>query len=411
MNAEQTTQSEDTSWRRGLPRCKTRREALARLMLLASSGSLFAQDRPRSETIYPPSYDGDVMGPVNLHEFEEAAKKKIHPFAYDYIAGGSADELTLNANRESFSRVQLRRRVGVDVSKIDTSLTLLGKKLEFPILLGPGGAKNLVHPDGDRVCALAAAHSKATYITGPSDWIAKLGAAGQAPNWWASSLGHATQEAAAQHAQRAEQAGASALCMSVDYPYTAQRDRNNRNDFDYAWVQSGIPADTSGKRQQPAIAGTLQAYVPSLTWECVGWLRNASKLPVVLKGICTAEDAHRAVESGASAVAVSNHGGRTLDGMVPTLYGLPEVVDAVHGRIPVLMDGGIRRGADVLKALGLGATAVLIGRSYYFALGAFGQVGVQRVIELLRAEVTVAMGMAGVPNLASFDRSLVEWIA
>ncbi|MBI3665238.1 MAG: alpha-hydroxy-acid oxidizing protein [Acidobacteria bacterium] len=392
--------------------CATRRDALRRLLWLAGSSPLFAQGQGRNApaTIYPPSYSEEVMGPVNVHEIEEVAKKKVHPLAYDYIAGGSANELTLRANREAFSRAYVRRRVGVDVSKIDTSLELLGKKLEFPILLGAGGAKNLVYPDGDRVTAQAAAHTKAIYLTGPSDWMAKLQGSPQAPMWWAASLGFATKASAEAFARRAEDAGASAISVSVDYPYTAPRDRNNRNKFDYAWVQTGIPADAGkSKPRTPAIAGMIQAYTPSLTWNCVDWLRGATKLPLILKGIVTAEDARLAVERGAQAIVVSNHGGRTLDGMIPTLYALPEVVDAVSARIPVLMDGGIRRGGDIMKALGLGAKAILIGRPYYWGLAAFGQVGVQRVVELLHAELRVAMGLAGIPNVASIDRSLVGW--
>ncbi len=386
----------------------SRRQALQQFAMFAAASPLLAQDPP-PHTIYPPTYSPEVMVPVNLHEFEDVARKKIHPFAYDYIAAGSAGEQTMRANRESFTHIQLRRRVGVDTSRIDTSLELLGKKLDFPILLGPGGAKNLVCPDGDRVTARGAAHTKAVYLTGPSDWMGKLQASRQAPMWWAASLGHPTKAAAAAFARQAEEAGASAISVSVDYPYTAPRDRNMRNKFDYAWAQTGIPQDTSGKLQTPAIPGMIQRYTPSLTWDCVDWLHSATKLPVVLKGICTAEDARIAVERGAQAVIVSNHGGRTLDGLLPTLYALPEVVDAVNGRIPVLMDGGIRRGSDVVKALSLGATAILIGRPYYWGLAAFGQDGVQRVIELLHAEMMVAMGMAGVPNLKSFDRSLVEW--
>jgi isopentenyl diphosphate isomerase/L-lactate dehydrogenase-like FMN-dependent dehydrogenase len=385
----------------------SRREALQKFAWFAAASPLLAQNGP--PTIYPPTYSDEVMVPVNVHEIEEAARKKIHPFAYDYIAGGSAGEQTMRANRESFSHIQLRRRVGVDTSKIDTSLELFGKKLDFPILLGPGGAKNLVYADGDRVTAQAAAHTKAVYLTGPADWMGKLQASRQAPVWWAASLGHSTKAAAEAFARQSEEAGASAISISVDYPYTAPRDRNMRNKFDYAWVQTGIPKDISGKPQTPAIPGMIQRYTPSLTWDCIDWLHSATKLPVVLKGICTAEDARLAVERGAQAVIVSNHGGRTLDGLIPTLYALPEVVDAVNGRIPVLMDGGIRRGSDIVKALSLGAKAILIGRPYYWGLGAFGQVGVQRVIELLHAEMMVAMGMAGVPNLASFDRSLVEW--
>ena len=386
----------------------SRRKALQQFAWFAAASPLLAQDGA-PPTIYPPTYSPEVMGPVNVHEIEEAARKKIHPFAYDYIAAGSAGEQTMRANRESFSHIQLRRRVGVDTSKIDTSLELFGKKLDFPILLGPGGAKNLVCPDGDRVTAQGAAHTKRFISPVP-------------PTGWANCKPRARRRCGGRHrsgtrqkrrreafARQSEEAGASAISISVDYPYTAPRDRNMRNKFDYAWAQTGIPKDISGKPSTPAMPGMIQRYTPSLTWDCIDWLHSATKLPVVLKGICTAEDARLAVERGAQAVIVSNHGGRTLDGLLPTLYALPEVVDAVNGRIPVLMDGGIRRGSDIVKALSLGAKAILIGRPYYWGLAAFGQVGVQRVIELLHAEMMVAMGMAGVPNLASFDRSLVEW--
>jgi 4-hydroxymandelate oxidase len=350
------------------------------------------------------------MTPVNVHEIEEVARQKIPPMAYDYIAGGSAGELSRMANREAFAHVQLRRRIGVDVSHIDTSLELLGKNLDFPILLGPGGAKNLVYTDGERVAAEGAAHSKAIYMAGPSNMMAQLAAQGL--TYWAAALGFSEQGPAQTFAKRAEDAGASAISISVDYPYTAPRDRNIRNNFDYAWANTGIPANpnVSPVRKQPAIAGMIWPYVPGMTWKVLDWLHGATKLPIVLKGICTAEDARLAVDRGAHAIIVSNHGGRTLDGMIPTLYALPEVVQAVNGRIPVLMDGGIRRGGDIVKAMALGARAILIGRAYYWGLAAFGQVGVQRVIEMLQGELRVAMGQSGVPNLAAFDRSLVEFL-
>jgi isopentenyl diphosphate isomerase/L-lactate dehydrogenase-like FMN-dependent dehydrogenase len=154
----------------------------------------------------------------------------------------------------------------------------------------------------------------------------------------------------------------------------------------------------------------IYPFVTGMTWKVLDWLHAATKLPIAVKGIVTGADAHSAVERGAQAVIVSNHGGRTLDGMIPTLYALPEVVAAVNGRVPVLMDGGIRRGSDIIKAMSSGAKAVLIGRPYYWGLAAFGQVGVQRVIEMLHGEMMVAMGQSGIPNLAAFDRSLVEFL-
>ena len=393
----------------------TRRSAL-RLAAMAAGSPLLAQtpqaeQAPRPPRIYPPAYSDEVMAPVNVNEIEEIARQKVPPMAYDYVAGGSAGELTLQANREAFLHVQLRRRVGVDVSKIDTSLELLGKKLEFPILLGPGGHKNLLYADGERVAAQGAGHSKAVYMTGPNDWIGKLP---EPPVWWAASLGFSEQAAAQAFAKRAEDAGASAIVITVDYPYTPPRDREVRNNFDFEWSSNkdGVPPNpnVTSVRHQPAIAGMIWPFVTGMTWKVLDWLHGATKLPIAIKGIVTAEDARAAVEHGAQAVIVSNHGGRTLDGMIPTLYALPEVAMAVNGRVPVLMDGGIRRGSDIVKAMSLGAKAVLIGRPYYWGLAAFGQVGVQRVIEMLRGEMMVAMGQSGIPNLASFDRSLAEFL-
>ena len=404
----------------------TRRSAL-RFAAMAAGSPLLAQPQqeqaaqaaqpqrpPRPARIYPPTYSDDVMAPVNVNEIEEIARQKVPPEAYDYIAGGSAGELTLQANREAFLHVQLRRRVGVDVSKLDTSLELLGKKLDFPILLGPGGHKNLIYADGERVAAQAAGHSKAICMPGPTDWIAKMQGSPEAPVWWAASLGFSEQAPAQAFAKRAEDGGASAISITVDYPYTPPRDREVRNKFDFVWSSNkdGVPANpnVTSARQQPAIAGMIWPFATGMTWKVLDWLHASTKLPIVVKGIVTAEDARLAVERGAQAIIVSNHGGRTLDGMIPTLYALPEVVQAVNGRIPVLMDGGIRRGSDIVKAMSLGAKAVLIGRPYYWGLAAFGQVGVQRVIEMLHGEMMVAMGQSGIPNLAAFDRSLVEFL-
>jgi 4-hydroxymandelate oxidase len=392
----------------------TRRSAM-KLASLAAGTPLFAQNQeqraPRPPRIYPPAYSDEVMAPVNVNEIEEIAKAKVPPMAYDYVGGGSSGELTLHANREAFLHVQLRRRVGVDVSHIDTSLELLGTKLDFPILCGPGGHKNLIYADGERVAALGAGHSKALYVTGPTDWIGKLPGG---PVWWAASLGFSEQGPAQTFAKRAEDSGAAALCITVDYPYTPPRDREIHNNFDFEWSSNkdGVPPNpnVTTYRKTPAVAGMIWPFVTGMTWKVLDWLHAATKLPIAIKGIVTAEDARAAVEHGANAVIVSNHGARTLDGMIPTLYALPEVVDAVNGRVPVLMDGGIRRGSDIVKAMSLGAKAVLIGRPYYWGLAAFGQVGVQRVLEMLRGEMMVAMGQSGIPNLAAFDRSLVEFL-
>jgi len=386
-----------------------RRQALRSFFSFAVASPLWPRLVPaapqRKGTIYPPTYPGEVMGPVNLHEMEDVAKKKIHKMAYDFIAGGAEDELTLRANREALNRIQLRPRVMVDVSKLDPSLELLGQKMEFPIILAPTGGKNLVIPDGDEIAAEAAAATKTLYVVAAG----KLKTAAGPLLWWQNTTGQSTKAAAQGFAKRSQDAGCSAICVTADNQYQSNRERNNRNKFDYGYMQTGIPEENPHRPPlSPAVPAMLQPHTPNLTWAYVGWVKGACSLPVIVKGILTAEDARLAVEHGVDAVIVSNHGGRQLDGVLPTMEALPPVVEAVQGKIPVLVDGGIRRGTDILKALALGAQAVLIGRPYVWGLAAFGQVGVRRVVELLRAELVLSMGLAGQPNLASIDRRLVR---
>ena len=346
------------------------------------------------------------MKVINLHEFEEAAKRSLSIAAYDYVAAGAGDELTLRANREAYSHYWIRRKVMIDVSKVDTSLELLGQKLEHPILLGPGGGKNIVAANGEVLAAQAARQSKALMVGGQVAMLTEMGKKGEAPLWWGATLGEGTQAAAVETAKRSEGAGASALCVTVDYPYTGARDRPSRDQWDPEWARSrvyGTPEFRVGFQ-----AGMLDPYTPNLTWEWMKWVRPATKLPIVIKGILTAEDARLAVEHGAQAIIVSNHGARTLDGTAGTLDVLPEVVSAVGGKIPVLVDGGIRRGGDVIKALALGATAILIGRPFLWGLAAFGQEGVQRVVELLHGELRIALGLSGAGNLKALNRSFIR---
>ena len=364
----------------------SRREFLSTVVLSAGAMPLFAQQK----SINPPQYSAKVMRPANVHDIAEVARRTVDPTTFDYIEGGTEDEITLRHNVEAFQRVALRRRVMVDVSEIDTSLEYLGQRLQAPILLCPT-TKNAIVPNGDRVSAQAAHATNTIYhVSNALGWIDELYQANQAPVWIGATLGHVTSRQAQGWARRHEEAGASALVVTVDHQYTPSRDRNVRNGY--------------GNYE----AGVLRPTTPSVTWDYLEWLRSGSKLPLIVKGILTGEDAELAVEHGAAAISVSNHGGRAFDGAVPTLMALPEVVEAVGGRIPVLIDGGVRRGGDILKALALGATAVMLGRAYVYGLAAFGQVGVQRVVEMLTGELKVAMGLAGVPNLAAINRSLVR---
>jgi isopentenyl diphosphate isomerase/L-lactate dehydrogenase-like FMN-dependent dehydrogenase len=363
-----------------------------------------AADRPG--TVRPPAYRDEIMRVINLHEFEEAAKKALPVPAYNYVAAGAGDELTLRANGEAYDRYWVRRKVMVDVSKVDTSLELLGQKLAHPILLGPAGAKNIMMANGDRLTAEAARHTSAVIVGAQPTLMTEMAKSNEAPVWWAANLGNPNQTSTVEFAMRSEGAGAAAICVTVDYPYTGARDRPSRDQWDPEWARTGVYGTSESRVGFQA--GMLDPYNPNLTWQWMTWARPATKLPIVIKGILTAEDARLAVEHGAQAVVVSNHGARTLDGTPGTLDVLPEVVDAVNGRIPVLVDGGIRRGGDVIKALALGAKAIMIGRPYLWGLAAFGRDGVQRVVELLHGELRIALGLSGAGTLQAVDRTFVR---
>jgi len=372
---------------------KGRRQFLSTLAMLAGASPLAAQEIvPRTpRTTFPPQHSAKVMEPVNVHEIMAIAARNTSKAVFEYASGGAEDDATLLGNLEAYRRTTLRRRVMVDVSKMDTSLEVLGQKLPSPILIAPA-SKNRVVPQGDKMAAIGAKNANTVYgIVGNAHaFIEDLTKANQAPLWMASTLGDATKADAQTWARRNEDAGATWLSVTVDHPFTPNRDVNIRN---------GFPGYE---------AGVLRPATPSVTWQYLDWLRSGSKLPLVVKGILNGEDAEAAVKNGAQAIIVSNHGGRAYDGAVPTLVALPECVEAVGGKIPVFIDGGIRRGTDVLKALALGAKAVFIGRPHCWALMAFGPVGVQRVVEMLNAELTVAMGLVGAPNLAAIKRTMVR---
>lgn len=348
-----------------------------------------------------------LLDPVNVHEFEEIAKRKMNKLAYDFIAGGVEDELTLRANREAYKNWALVPRVMVDVSKVDLSQELFGTKLEKPILIAPTGGKNLVMPEADQIVAHAALATKTLICSATG--VQKILAEGQPLLWWSNSIGQPTKAAAVSYARRVEDQGGKGIVVTVDNQYQSNRDRNNRNKFDYGFMQTGVPKEGEVRKpRNPATAAMWQPHTPNMTWDYIDWVRSATDMPVILKGILSPEDARTAVERGATGIVVSNHGGRQLDGVVATMDALPDVVEAVNGKIPVLMDGGIRRGTDILKALAIGAKAVLVGRAPLWGLGAFGQPGVERVLWMLDAELKLAMALAGKPNLASIDRKLVR---
>jgi 4-hydroxymandelate oxidase len=348
--------------------------------------------------------------PVNLAEYEPLARARLTPMAYHYVAGGSGDEITLRRNRECLDAIRLRPRVLRDVRAIDTRLELLGEPLEFPILLAPTGFQRLYHPEGEIAAARGADAAHAIYVasTVANTAIGDIARASGARLWfqlYAQSDPGFTRELIA----RAEAAGCRALCLTVDTPVLGPRDREKRERF-------AMPADLTFANLS-GLAGRYTAdmhhdprsiYNPflnaGLTWETVDWIRSVTSLPLVLKGILAPEDARLGVEHGAAAIAVSNHGGRNLDTVPASIEALPGVVEAVAGRVPVLFDGGVRRGVDVVKALALGARAVMIGRPYLWGLAVSGAEGVRRVIEILRLELEAAMALLGAPALAALDR-------
>jgi isopentenyl diphosphate isomerase/L-lactate dehydrogenase-like FMN-dependent dehydrogenase len=360
------------------------------------------------------SQEDPVLGPISVMDFAALAKAKLDPFAWDYLDGGSEDEVSLRDNRRGFDRIIIRPRALVDVHKIDLSLELLGQKLDYPILLDPAGGKNCFYRDGENTVARAAGKMKALHIT--NGGIQKTLEAGRGPAaWWQVTTGGElrTPQTMRAFVKRIESQGCSGICFSTDIMYVSHRERDMRNRLERAWCETGMPQrDANGKLPEAKNYWRAGEYpsrpAPTPTWRTVRELRELTKLPIVLKGLLTGEDAERAVEYGASGIIVSNHGARQLDHVGGTIEALPEVVAGVKGRIPVLIDGGFRRGTDILKALALGAKAICIARPYLYGLAAFGQPGVERVIELLRTELALDMGLAGVPNLAAIDRKLVR---
>lgn len=376
-----------------------RRRAFRSLMSFVSASPLLAQS----------SIPDDVTGPINVHEFEEVAKRKLHKLAYDFIAGGVEDEHTLRANRAAYEHWYLVPRVMTDVSNVDMSTTLFGVQVPAPILVAPTGGKNLVLPNAESIVAKACAASRTLFCTGSGAERATEEASNV--NWWSNTTGQATKEQATSYARRMEDRGAKGITVTVDNQYQSNRDRNNRNRFDYGYMGSGVPkAGENLQPRNPAKPAMWQPHTPGLTWNYVEWLRGACKIPVILKGVLHPEDAELAVQHGASGIIVSNHGGRQLDGVIATIDALPDVVDAVKGRVPVLMDGGIRRGSDIMKALALGAKGVLVGRAPLWGLAAYGQPGVERVLWMLGAELKLSMALAGKNNLASIDKKIVKRI-
>jgi 4-hydroxymandelate oxidase len=350
-----------------------------------------------------------VSPPVNVAEYFEQAAAKVDPKIWCYFEGGSGDEVTLRANRAAYGRWRFRPRVLVDVAAVSPATTVLGTLVSMPLLVAPFAMQQLLDPDGELATARAAAEAGtvmcvSTVTTFAHDEIAA--AAAGAPLWLQLYVLRDKQRTL-DHVAEARESGYGALALTVDTPYLGRRERDLRFGFE-------LPRDLPlpyVKGKDPNVPMTFadqQQMSPSLTWRDLEWIASESRMPVILKGILTREDATLAVEHGVAGIIVSNHGGRQLDGAPATLDALPEVVEAAAGRCEVYVDGGVRRGVDVLKALALGARAAFAGRAIACGLAVGGEAGVRDVLALLRDEIELGLALLGCSSPAEVTRSHVE---
>ncbi|HXG51707.1 MAG TPA: alpha-hydroxy acid oxidase [candidate division Zixibacteria bacterium] len=346
-------------------------------------------------------------GPVNLFEFEALAKERLPREEFDYIAGGATDELSVERNRRAYQSWALRPRVLRDVSALDLSTTVLGTRVEIPVLIAPCGAHRRAHPEGEIATYRAAAAAGTIFVMSANASISFEEVARAASgHLWMQLYPFRDRRLTEEWIERASRAGYEAIVVTLDSQWPPKRERDLRNGYrrtrgvNYPKVDPS-QASHAGRR------GSGEGADPAATWKDLEWIKSIARLPVVAKGIMTAEDAALCAEAGADAVIVSNHGGRHLDNTLATIEVLSEAVAASAGRTEILLDGGIRRGGDVVKALALGAKAVLIGRPLFWGLAAGGEHGVRRVLEILREEIEITMAKCGCPSIAAIDSRVV----
>ncbi|MFG1997734.1 alpha-hydroxy acid oxidase [Spirillospora sp. NPDC048911] len=343
----------------------------------------------------------------SLREFEALARERLDPAHYDYFAGGAGDEVTLRANEAAFGRLALLPRVLRGAGKLRSDVTVLGHRAATPVLVAPTAFHRLADPEGERATARAAAAAETIMIVSMASTVAVEEVAAAAPEaalWFQLYIQPdlAFTEAIV---RRAEAAGCRALVVTADSPVHGVRERELRHGFDD--LPDGMCCENL--RDVNGDGGVRPIVMsPSISWDHLDWLRRITALPIVLKGILRPEDARAAISHGAAAVIVSNHGGRQLDTVPATIELLPEIVAEVRGAVPVLLDGGVRRGTDVLKALALGASAVAIGRPVVWGLAADGERGARRVLELLRAEVEQALTLCGCASVDDLEPGMVR---
>ena len=351
------------------------------------------------------------LDPINLYDYEARAKQVLPHDIWEFIASGSMDGTTTRRNREAFEELTIRPRFLRDIGQRKLSTTVLGTEISFPAMVSPAGGHKVAHPDGELATARGAGMSNTLMMLSTSSHYSMEEVSGAAggPLWF--QLYHRGYEITEMLVHRAEEAGYKAIVLTVDTPVPSPKESDVRNRYVNPFPLGNFRATTE---EMPEMSGTDEApnWQPSrvapLTWKELEWLRGLTSLPLVLKGIRTAEDAHVAVENGVNGILVSTHGGRQLDMTMGAIEMLPEIVAAVGDRAEVYLDSGVRRGSDVLKALALGARAVAVGRPLYWGLAVDGADGVHGMLELLREEVDRAMAYCGQTDIQNLETNLVN---
>lgn len=355
-----------------------------------------------------------MNAPLNLSDFETLAREKLDPAAYGYYASGANDEITLRDNRAAYERLRLHPRVLRCAGRPDLQTTLFGQTHPFPLLIAPMGYMQYAHPDGEMALARAAAARGITLILSTvATFSLEAVATTNASRFF--QLYMFNRDSAAELVERAEAAGYSAIVLTVDTPRVGRRETDLRGGAPRLASQIDVPnvsQTRAFKAWQAQTGGSILHYVKyeqrwQPTWADVAWLRALTRLPILLKGILRPDDAARAVGEGADGIIVSNHGGRQLDTVPATIDALPGITAAVDGQIPLLLDGGIRRGTDMVKALALGAAAVLLGRPALYGLAVAGEAGVGQVLDLLRDEFEMALLLCGCNTVADIAPDLI----
>jgi 4-hydroxymandelate oxidase len=344
--------------------------------------------------------------PVSLDDFEPLARQTLSHMASEYIAGGAGDEITIRWNREAFQNLVLRPKVLRNIAQTDTRVQLFGYEMPSPILLAPTAFQRLAHSEGEVATARGAGDGGATFVVSSFSTrkLEHISRAAKQPLWFQIyDLRESRASFIKDTIAEAEAFGCRALVVTVDAPVTGARNRLERAKFK---IPDEFETPYYPERKRVGQFAGLPVS-GDYSWSDVERVRSSTRLPLLLKGILNPDDAKQAVQAGVSGIIVSNHGGRSLDTVPATITALPKVVEAVAGRIPVLVDGGIRRGTDVIKALAFGARAVLIGRPYVYGLAVHGSAGVSKVIQILRREFEMAMVLTGCKTIAEIDRSLI----